>query len=83
MVREITHPTALWHPSPSFGPRRGHARPELIVLHYTAMPTAASALERLCDPEIEVSAHYLISEQGTVWQMVDEAMRAWHAGARH
>lgn len=80
-MREITHPTALWHPSPSFGPRRGGARPELIVLHYTAMPTATSALERLCDPDIEVSAHYLVSETGTVWQMVDEAMRAWHAGS--
>jgi len=38
------------------------------------------ALERLCDPTAEVSAHYLISEAGTVWQMVAEARRAWHAG---
>lgn len=71
----------IWHPSPSFGLRRGDVLPSLIVLHYTAMPTAASALQRLCDPDVEVSAHYLISETGTIWQMVDEAMRAWHAGA--
>lgn len=76
----ITHPAALWHPSPSFGPRRGDATPELVVLHYTAMATARSALNRLCDPDIEVSAHYLISEQGQIWQMVTEDMRAWHAG---
>ena len=68
-------------PSPSFGERRGGARPELIVLHYTAMESAEAALERLCDPEVEVSAHYLIAEDGRVWQMVEEKMRAWHAGA--
>ncbi len=53
----------------------------MIVLHYTAMRDAQSALERLCAPEHEVSAHYLISETGQIWQMVDEAQRAWHAGA--
>ncbi|WP_238368050.1 N-acetylmuramoyl-L-alanine amidase [Mesobacterium pallidum] len=53
----------------------------MVVLHYTAMKTAEAALERLCDPASEVSAHYLICEKGRVWQMVDEAARAWHAGA--
>ena len=68
-------------PSPSFGERRDGVRPELIVLHYTAMESAEAALARLCDPEVEVSAHYLIAEDGRVWQMVAEEMRAWHAGA--
>lgn len=45
------------------------------------MPTAASALKRLCLPAAEVSAHYLIGADGTVWQLVDEGLRAWHAGA--
>ena len=71
----------LTHPSPNFGPRRDDARPDLIVLHYTAMQTAEAALERLCDPAAEVSCHYLISETGQLWQLVDEEMRAWHAGA--
>ncbi len=68
------------HPSCSFGERRGGAGIDLIVLHYTAMPDAASALERLCDPETEVSAHYLISKDGTLHRLVDEQRRAWHAG---
>ena len=68
-------------PSPSFGERREGARPDLIVLHYTAMESAEAALQRLCDPEVEVSAHYLIAEDGRIWQMVAEEMRAWHAGA--
>lgn len=67
--------------SPNFGERRGGATPDLIVLHYTAMPTCAAARERLCDPVAEVSAHWLISETGETEQLVDEAMRAWHAGA--
>jgi N-acetylmuramoyl-L-alanine amidase len=66
--------------SPNHGPRRGGARPELVVLHYTAMESAEAALERLCDPAAEVSAHYLLAEDGRVWRLVDEAARAWHAG---
>ena len=73
--------TAIWHPSPNFGPRRDGALPDIIVLHYTAMTSAQAALARLCDPAAEVSAHYLICETGAVWQMVDEDQRAWHAGA--
>lgn len=68
-------------PSPNFGPRRDGAVPVLIVLHYTAMPTPAEARDRLCDPAAEVSAHWLIAEDGTAEQLVDERMRAWHAGA--
>lgn len=71
----------IWHPSPNFGPRRDGLTPHLIVLHYTAMDSAQSALDRLCDPQAEVSAHYLIGGDGTLWQMVEEPMRAWHAGA--
>ena len=66
--------------SPNFGARRGGLVPELVVLHYTAMATAEAALARLRDPAAEVSAHYLIAEDGRVWRLVDEAARAWHAG---
>lgn len=72
---------ALWRPSPNFGPRRDGLRPGLVVIHYTAMTSAEAALDRLCDPEAEVSAHYLIGGDGALWQMVRETDRAWHAGA--
>lgn len=52
----------------------------MIVLHYTGMVSAAVSLNRLCDPDAKVSAHYLIEENGEVWQLVDEERRAWHAG---
>lgn len=65
-------------PSPNFDER---ALPvTMIVLHYTGMPDAASAIARLSDPEAKVSAHYVIAEDGQVVRMVDEAKRAWHAG---
>lgn len=69
------------HPSPNFGKRRNGEAPDLIVIHYTAMATAALALERLCDPKAEVSAHYLIQEDGQVMRLVAEEHRSWHAGA--
>ncbi|MBC7131727.1 MAG: N-acetylmuramoyl-L-alanine amidase [Roseovarius sp.] len=53
----------------------------MIVLHHTAMDSAEAALARLCDRGAEVSAHYLICARGTVWRLVPEALRAWHAGA--
>ncbi|MFO7919682.1 MAG: N-acetylmuramoyl-L-alanine amidase [Nioella sp.] len=67
--------------SPNFGARRDGLRPELVVLHYTAMESSAAAQRALCDPAREVSAHYLVSEAGEVLPLVDEDMRAWHAGA--
>jgi N-acetylmuramoyl-L-alanine amidase len=67
--------------SPNHGPRRDAARPDLVVIHYTAMTDAGAALARLCDPASEVSAHYLVGADGTVWALVPEDRRAWHAGA--
>ncbi len=67
-------------PSPNFDERKDGAKPELIVVHYTAMASAQAALDRLTDPAARVSAHYLIDEKGNIYQMVDEDKRAWHAG---
>ena len=66
--------------SPNHGDRRGQ-RPELIVLHYTGMADGPSARARLCDPAAEVSAHWLIHEDGQTEALVPEDLRAWHAGA--
>lgn len=52
----------------------------LLVLHYTGMETGAAALERMCDAEAKVSAHYMVSEDGSITQLVPEERRAWHAG---
>nr|WP_221230899.1 N-acetylmuramoyl-L-alanine amidase [Sphingobium subterraneum] len=52
----------------------------LLVLHYTGMPDAASAINWLANPESKVSAHYVVTEDGQIVRMVDESKRAWHAG---
>ncbi len=65
-------------PSPNFGERRLPVT--MAVIHYTGMPTADGALDTLTSPASGVSAHYMIAEDGTVFALVDEASRAWHAG---
>lgn len=69
------------HPSPNHGERRDGRRPDMLILHYTGMPSAAGALARLCDATSDVSCHYLVFEDGRILQLVPEARRAWHAGA--
>lgn len=66
-------------PSPNHDSREG-APIELLILHYTGMQCGQAAVERLCDPAAKVSAHYLIEENGDIYQFVDENQRAWHAG---
>lgn len=67
-------------PSPNFDERPAGVGPSVLVLHYTGMESTQEALESLCDPASRVGAHYLVTEEGEVFQLVDEAMRAWHAG---
>ncbi|MBC8338143.1 MAG: N-acetylmuramoyl-L-alanine amidase [Rhodospirillales bacterium] len=52
----------------------------MLVLHYTGMESPEAALDRMCDAEAKVSAHYVILEDGDVAPLVDEGKRAWHAG---
>jgi N-acetylmuramoyl-L-alanine amidase len=68
-------------PSANYGDRRNNRAPNMIVLHYTGMEDAESALRRLCTAGTEVSAHYVVMEDGRVVQCVQESQRAWHAGS--
>ena len=73
----------LDRPSPNFSDRPAGIAVDMAVLHYTGMKTGAAALDRLCDPDAKVSAHYLIEEDGTSYRLVAEDKRAWHAGFSH
>jgi len=55
----------------------------MVVLHYTEMKPVETAIEKMCDPSAEVSAHYCITEEGEVIRLVPEEKRAWHAGAAY
>ena len=74
-MSELVHREA---PSPNWNERLEPV--SMLVLHYTGMQTGAEALERMCDPAAEVSAHYMVEEDGTVFRLVPEEKRAWHAG---
>ncbi|MBV9549248.1 MAG: N-acetylmuramoyl-L-alanine amidase [Alphaproteobacteria bacterium] len=68
-------------PSPNHDERG--AAIDMLVLHYTGMTSGEAALKRLCDPAAKVSAHYTLDEGGTVYALVPEERRAWHAGVSH
>lgn len=67
-------------PSPNIEPRLDGKTPRYLILHYTGMVTGKAAVDWLCNPASKVSCHYLIDVDGEVVQMVDETLRAWHAG---
>ncbi len=67
-------------PSPNFDDRPAGANVKYLILHYTGMATGQAALDRLCNGRAKVSAHYLIEEDGRIFALVGEDMRAWHAG---
>ncbi len=67
-------------PSPNHDERKQGRLPDMILLHYTGMPTGEAALARLCASDSKVSSHYVVFEDGRIVQCVPERLRAWHAG---
>ena len=67
-------------PSPNFGDRKEGRKVDMLLLHYTGMEDDDQALGWLCNGESEVSSHYYIHRDGSILQLVDEDLRAWHAG---
>jgi len=67
-------------PSANYGDRNKGRQADMIVLHYTGMPDVEGAIAQLCTAGTDVSAHYIVLEDGRIVQCVPEAKRAWHAG---
>ncbi len=67
-------------PSPNHDARPEGAQVDMLILHYTGMKSGSEAIARLRDPASRVSAHYVVEEDGTVFRLVPEERRAWHAG---
>ena len=65
--------------SPNFNIRKSR-RLLFIIIHYTAIESYKKAIKHLCNPENKVSCHFLISQKGNIYNLVDENKRAWHAG---
>lgn len=71
----------IFAPSANFDAREGPVA--FLVIHYTGMRDAKSAIALLCSPASKVSAHYVVDEDGTVYSLVPEEKRAWHAGVSY
>ena len=65
--------------SPNYN-SRNNSKIQLIIIHYTALKNTLDAVSYLCKKEKKVSSHYLISQNGTVYNLVEDKYRAWHAG---
>lgn len=75
-----THLKRRIMPSPNVEARAQGKTVRILLLHYTDMASAEEACAWLCAPASKVSCHYLIDLDGQITQMVDEGVRAWHAG---
>ncbi len=76
----MTDSEIIDRPSPNHDARPDGQEVDMLVLHYTGMQSGEAALERMCDPDAKVSAHYCIEEDGRIFALVGEDRRAWHAG---
>lgn len=70
-------------PSPNQDERPAGTPIDMLVLHYTGMRSGAEAIARLRDPLARVSSHYVVEEDGSIFRLVPESRRAWHAGLSH
>ena len=69
--------------SPNWNERPCGCVVDTVILHYTGMKTGAEAIARLRDAATQVSAHYVVEEDGRIFRLVAEEKRAWHAGVSH
>ena len=74
---------AIERSSPNHDSRPARTPVDILLLHYTGMESAEAALDRMCEAAAKVSAHYMVGEDGTVYALVPEDRRAWHAGRSH
>ena len=67
--------------SPNFSlPKRSKQKIKFIIIHYTGMKKESLAIEKLCDFNSKVSAHYFIKKNGNILSLVPDLYEAWHAG---
>ncbi len=68
---------AYWIGTTNFGLRK----PNYVIIHHTAQNSCEQTLNTFTTEKTQVSAHYLICKDGTMHHMLNDYLRAWHAGA--
>jgi N-acetylmuramoyl-L-alanine amidase len=56
-------------------------KPNFVIIHHTAQNSCGQTYKTFTTATTQVSAHYVICRDGTVTQMLNDYLRAWHAGA--
>ena len=64
----------------NYSSRKKNKTVKYIVLHYTGMKNLKLAYDKLSDETSNVSSHYLISRNGTIYNLLCPKYKAWHAG---
>lgn len=65
-----------WVGTTNFGMRK----PNFVIIHHTAQSACDTTLRTFTLPRTQVSAHYVICKDGTIHHMLNDYLRAWHAG---
>lgn len=55
-------------------------KPNYIIIHHTAQDSIQQTIKTFTKESSKVSAHYVIGDNGDVVQMLNDYLRAWHAG---
>jgi N-acetylmuramoyl-L-alanine amidase len=56
-------------------------KPNTVIIHHTAQKSCEQTLKTFTMQRTQVSAHYVICKDGTLHHMLNDYLRAWHAGA--
>lgn len=59
----------------------GIRKPNFVIIHHTAQDSTTQTLKTFTMTKTAVSAHYVVGRDGKVYQMVNDYLRAQHAGA--
>ena len=73
---DSTSTAASWVGTTNFGMRK----PNFVIIHHTAQNSCEQTLTTFTLTRTQVSAHYVICKDGTVHHMLNDYLRAWHAG---
>ncbi len=65
-----------WVGTTNFGMRK----PNFVIIHHTAQNSCEQTLQTFTLPRTQVSAHYVICRDGTIHHLLNDYLRAWHAG---
>lgn len=66
-----------WVGTTNFGMRK----PNFVIIHHTAQNSCSQTLKTFTLPRTQVSAHYVICKDGIIHHMLNDYLRAWHAGS--